>query len=137
MINSISNPCTILRDFNIDTLSTLRSASGIDFIDRFSYLGYDSLINVPTRKTSSTATCIDHIYVKFTANITSGILGMNVSDHDALFSSLVNQRPVSLLQKIKLRDHSNQSLNSFNEHLFESLESFNVFINFSIDDEFK
>ena len=137
MINSVSHPCIILGDFNINTLSTVRSAAGIDFTDRFSCLGYDSLIDIPTRKTSSTETCIDHIYVKSTTSIKSGVLGMNVSDHDAIFCSLINQRPVSHLKNIKFRDHSNQSLSSFKQHLSESLASFNVFNNFSIDDKFK
>ena len=68
LINSVSHPCKILGDFNIDTISTVRSAVGIDFTDRFSCLdNYDSLINILTRKNSSTATCIDHIYVKSTS----------------------------------------------------------------------
>ena len=54
MNNSIFNPYIILGDFNIDTISTVRSVAGIDLTGRFSCLGYDSLINNPTRKTSST-----------------------------------------------------------------------------------
>ena len=136
LINSISNPCIILGDFNIDTISNVRSANETDFLDRFSCLGYDSLINIPTRKTSSTATCIDHIYTKLTACIKSGVLGLNVSDHEAIFCSLKDNRPVSHLKTINFRDHSSHSLNSFKQHLSESLESFHAFNNFSIDDKF-
>ena len=69
--------------------------------------------------------------------IKSGVLGMNVSEHDAIFCSLINQRPVSHLKNIKFRDHSNQSLSSLKQHLFESLASSNVLNNFSIDEKFK
>ena len=69
LINSISNPCIILGDFNIDTISTVRRAAENDFTDRFPGLGYDSLINILTRETSSTATCTDHNYVKSTTSI--------------------------------------------------------------------
>ena len=87
LVNSVSNPCIILGDLNINTISPVKSADGIDFTDRFSCLGCDSLIKIPTRKISSTATCIDHIYVKFTTSIKSGVLGMNVSNHGAIFCS--------------------------------------------------
>ena len=83
MINSTSNPCIILGDLNVDTLSNVRSVNGIDFTDRFSCLDYDSPINIPTRKTSPTATCIDHIYIRITACIKSDVLSMNVCDHAA------------------------------------------------------
>ena len=73
LINSISNPCIILGDFDIGIILNARSANGIDFMDGFSCLDYDSLINFPTRTTSSTATCIDHICIKLTTCIKSGV----------------------------------------------------------------
>ena len=83
MINSMFNACIILGDFSVNTLSNVRSANGIDFTEIFSCLDYDSLDNIPTRRTSSTAICIDHIYMKFTACNKSGILDKNISDHVA------------------------------------------------------
>ena len=62
---------------------------------------------------------------------------MNVSDHDAILGNLINQGPVSHLKNIKFRDHTNQSVSSFKLHLSDSLESFNKFNNFSIDNKFK
>ena len=135
VINSISNPCIILDEFNIDTISNVRSANATVFMDRFSCLGYDLLINIPTRKTSSTATCNDHIYIDLTTCINSGVLGMNLSNHEAIFCSLKDDRLVSHLKSIKFRDHSSHSLNSFKQHLSVSLESFHAFYNFSIDNK--
>ena len=106
LINSVPNPCIILGDFFIDTIATIRSAAGIGFTDRTSCLGYDSLIKIPTRKTSSTATCIGHIYVKSTTSIRSGVLGMHVSKNGATFFSLIDQTPVNHLKNIKFRDQS-------------------------------
>ena len=65
--------CIVLGDFNIDIISNVRSAARIDFTDRFFCLGFDSLINILMRKTSSTATCIGYMYIKFTTNIKSGV----------------------------------------------------------------
>ena len=62
--------------------------------------GYDSLINIPKRKKISTATCIDHIYEKSTAGNLSVVLGMIVSEYDAIFCSLIDQRTVSHLKVI-------------------------------------
>ena len=136
LIILISNPCIVLGDFDIDTISNVRSENRIDFMDTFSCLGYDSLINIPTRKTTSTATCIDHIYIKLTTCIKSGVLGMNVSDHAAISCSLKDDRPVGHLKSIKIRDYSSHSLKSLKQHLSESLESFHAFNNFSIDKKF-
>ena len=41
-----------------------RFVAGIDLTHRFSCPGYDSLINITTRKTSSTATLIDYFLVE-------------------------------------------------------------------------
>ena len=63
----------------------------LELISRIDFLVSDickSLINIPIRKTSSPATCIDHIYIKFTACIKSGVLGTDLSDHEAIFCSL-------------------------------------------------
>ena len=80
----------VIGDFKADTKPNVRITASIDFNDRFSCLSCDSLINTPTRKTISAATCIDHIHVKSTTSNNSGVSGMNVSDHDAkLCSSLI------------------------------------------------
>ena len=102
-----------------------------EFTDRISCLGYDSLINIPTRKTSTTTTCINHIYVKSTTSTKSGVLGMNVSDHDAIFSSLIDQRPFRHLKNNKFKDYS------FKKQLSEFLGSFDVFDYFYIHGKFK
>ena len=127
MINSVSKPCIILVDFSIDTLATVKSTAGIDSTDRFSCVGYDSLIIISSRKTLSTATFIDYHYVKSITSINTGVLGMIVSDLDAIFYSLTDQRHVSHLRNIGFPGLSNQSLSSFKQHLSDFLESFNVF----------
>ena len=81
----------------------LEALLGLGFTDIFSCHGYDSLVNIPTRKTSSAGTCIDHIYAKLTISIKSGVLCMIVSDHDAIFCRLINQRPLCHLKNFKFR----------------------------------
>ena len=134
---SISNQCIFLCDFNVDTISYVRSVAGIAFTEIFSCLGNDSFIIIPTRKTSSLAICVDLIYIKLTSCIKSIALGMDVPHHETIFSCLKNDRPISHLKSIKFRDHSSHSVDSFQQHISESLESFNVFYSFEIDDKFE
>ena len=45
-----------------------------DFTDSFIASGFESLINIPTRKTDNSATCIDHIYKNFRVDCSSGVI---------------------------------------------------------------
>ena len=52
----------IMGDFNIDTLAPAFSNQVNQFLDEIKSLHLMPLINIPTRITESSATCIDHVY---------------------------------------------------------------------------
>ena len=51
---------------------------------------YTPLIDIPTRVTPTSATCLDHIYVNFAENFFTGVLQTNISDHYATFCCIPN-----------------------------------------------
>ena len=53
----------IMSDFNIDTLAFSFSNQVNQFIDEIKSLNFLPVINIPTRITESSATCIDHVYI--------------------------------------------------------------------------
>ena len=50
-------------EFNIDTLGLSFSNQVNQFLDEIKSLHFMPLINIPTRITESSATCIDHVYI--------------------------------------------------------------------------
>lgn len=76
----------IIGDINIDILEANMMSE--TYLNNLYSLGYTAAINKPTRVTSSTSTCIDHIFVK-NANkkmLFSGIIPTNITDH---FTTLI------------------------------------------------
>lgn len=96
--------CTTLfsGDLNIDTLD---EQNGGDFINLMYSCSFFPLINVPTRVTETTSTCIDNFwYNEFNMSI-SGVFPTSITDHYSIFTilrfSLCNA-PV----RVTFRDHS-------------------------------
>ena len=100
--------------------------------------GYVSLINLPTRRTSHSQSCLHHIYIKYELSCVSYVIKALISDHDAVFCSIPQNKPVTNTHKrIKIRDHSNSSINAFNSRVAEGLSLFHLYDDFSIDDKMK
>ena len=106
-------------DFNINLLNSSRVTT--DLINLFHGNNMLSLINKPTRLTTSTATIIDQIWSNDYSNlIQSGILCMSISDHFPVFSvfSLKNSNPNS--KKIithSFREYNNLNIDNFRNDL--------------------
>ena len=136
MLDIVTGHCIITGDFNVDICSNVFSSLATDFIDNFSCRGYVSLINIPTRRTDHSGTCLDHIYINSELSCVSGVIQTLISDHDAVFCSLPQSKPViNKLKRIKFRDNSISSLNAFKSKVSQDLSIFHVYDSFSIDDK--
>ena len=61
--NGRNKSMAILGDFNIDTLAPSFSNQVNQFLDEIKSLHCLPLINIPTRITETSATCIDRVYI--------------------------------------------------------------------------
>ena len=115
IINQYSNKSVfIVGDVNIDILDV---ASIAEFSNvRYSY-NFFPLINIPTRVTDNTASCLDHIWYNNFNSLISGSFLLDVCDHYPVFTTLnfnVSNDPI----KVHFRDH---------EHLNKLIVSMNAF----------
>ena len=76
----------ILGDMNIDLL---KINSSHPYSQALVSNGFHNLIGFPTRRTTSTETCIDHILTNINNSITAGVICNDISDHDMTFASLL------------------------------------------------
>ena len=138
MLQAVKGNAIITGDFNVNLCSNVFSSLSTEFIDRFACSGYVSLINLPTRRTNTSQTCLDHIYINSELSCVSGVIKALISDHDAVFCSVPQNKAVkNTLKRIKFRDHSNNSLNAFKSKVAEGLNLFHLYDEFSIDDKMK
>ena len=70
---------------NIDFLKHTCHSQTEDYLDMLHSNSFLPVIIKPTRITARTATPIDHIYTNSTADITSGIGLIEISDHLPIF----------------------------------------------------
>ena len=82
--------CLIFGDFNINLMNLNSVVSCHDFYDLFISGNYTPLIDMPTRVTPTSATCLDHIYVNIIENFFTGVLQTTISDHYATFCCIPN-----------------------------------------------
>ena len=140
MINVTNGRLTtfIMGDFNVDCLSETPCSTSLDFFDKFNSHSYFQLIDIPTRVTDVSSSCIDHIYVNSMSPIISGVIDVSVSDHFGIFCSVPNVMSNENFSKtIKFRDHSIQCIESFQENLMQELLNFYIYDDFGIDDRFE
>ena len=99
-------PCLILGDFNIDLLnSSCLSEAYLNMIDSF---GITSLINVPTRCTSTSSTAIDHCYTNLTSTPISPFrLLHSLSDHYPIGCCIDYKRRPSIYSQHPVRKTKN------------------------------
>ena len=125
----------IAGDFNINMLDTDPSNQILAFKESFSCNFYLPLINLPTRVTGNTDTCIDLIFTNSLHPIESGTLKTNISDHRAVFSTVpINDISINEKFEIKFRNHSDENISKFRNDLIKNLEHFPDYDRLPIDD---
>ena len=114
------------------------SSLSTEFLDRIVCSGYVSLMNLATRRTSHSQSCLNHIYINSELSCVSGVIKTLISDQDAIWFSVSQKKPVKkTLKCIKNRNYSNNSLNAFKSKVAEVLNLFYLYDEFSIDDKMK
>ena len=128
----------VLGDFNVDLLSDTPARDVLSFSDNFRSEHLQSLINRPTRITHHSETCLDHIYINSMQSLTSGVIELTVSDHNAIFCSIPFAHNVNReLKLVQFRDHSTHNIEVFKQEIICRLNSFHYYRNFSISDQFE
>ena len=128
----------IVGDFNVDLLKDEPSNSERNFKELFASLFYLPLINIPTRESIETNTCIDNIFSNKLDPTYSGTLSCNISDHHAIFSTIpINEYSGTEKIEFSFRCHSTQNIINFRQELENNLSFFTLYDDFSIDDKFK
>jgi len=86
------------------------------------------LIDIPTRRTAHTESCIDHIYVNTFVPCQSVVLEMLVSDHRAVLCSIPCVNGVgSSTGVVRYRDHSDINMAAFKSEVVEAIDNFHVY----------
>ena len=111
----------IAGDINIDVLR-INESSVLEYITALLAEKFLPLITLPTRITSHSATCIDHIFVRNSSipaysKIISGILYCDISDHLPCFTSINLIRTQSSTNRPKVRIFSEKNCNDFKTRL--------------------
>ena len=99
----------ILGDFNINILNYLNNNLTNHFLTGIADLNLKSCINIPTRLTHLSKTCIDNILTDDTNNFTSHVLPSSISDHFLIIkasASHVNMSKPNTYYK-RVFDHEN------------------------------
>ena len=123
-------------DFNINLIDPTPSNAVTAFKELMQSEFYFPLIDVPTRVSDSSSTCIDQIFTNSLQPIISGTLNCNITDHRAIFSSIPLVVPgISDTIKIEFRVHSPENINSLCNELNNELSSFDSYEDFSINDK--
>ena len=123
-------------DFNINMADPNPSNSLLAFKEITQSEFLFPLINVPTRVTDTSSTCIDLIFTNSLQPIISGTLNCNITDHRAVFSTIpVEHTRLDDLIEIEFRDHSLENINSLLIDLNKDLSTFNLFEDCSINDK--
>ena len=125
----------IMGDFNIDTLVVSFSNLVNQFLDEIKSLHFLPLINIPTRITKTSATCIDHVYINQLTPCKYGVLNVPIAHHLPIFCSIPCQSSLNGNKiHIKFRNTSDDCLSKFKSDVEKGLCHFHFYDNLSIDD---
>ena len=118
----------IVGDFNIDLLQFQNHEQTNDFLEASFSFGLLPVITKPTRITPTSATLIDHIWVKNKSELhIAGIILCHISDHYPTFYIHKTREEKQPLKPFKTRKINKDSQNSFKKLLeaakFESVLS--------------
>ena len=128
----------VMGDFNVDTLCETPSLDVQTFNDNFKAEHLQSLINLPTRITHHSETCIDHIYINTIQSCSSGVIELAVSDHNAVFCSVpLTTSNSDNWKSIKFREHTTVNIQNYKDELKNELNNFHNLEILSISDQFE
>ena len=124
ILNKNKTNYVIVGDINLDTEKYNLTSNASNYLNNLCSFGCNMFINKPTRVTSKTATCIDHVYANLSAtNIENHIILSDVSDHYATLtkvSGLVREHKHEIIYRRKSHLNENEWKN-FNEELKSTL----------------
>ena len=99
---------------------------------------YTPLLDIPTSVTLTSATCLDHIYVKFIENFFTGALQTSISDHYATFCCIPNWiGRIINVSKYSFRNHSEENIQALRNELSNLLNIIDIFDEVNINEKFK
>ena len=82
MLNSKKEKYVLVGDFNLDLMKYNLAGPHTDFLNALNSVGCNTFIDKPTRVTSSTASCIDHVHSNLdTGSLENHVVLADVSDH--------------------------------------------------------
>ena len=84
-LSTLKNDCIIFGDFNVDTL--VDDSENKQYLNLLRAYGFSVQNNEPTRVTSTTATCIDHVSAKSFLKIKT--MKLTISDHYGLEAEIL------------------------------------------------
>ena len=127
----------IMGGFNIDNLALSFLNQVNQFLDEIKSLYFLPLVNIPTRISETSATCIDHVYINQLTPCKYGILNVPIADHLPIFCSIPFQSFLDEKKiQIKFRNTgSNDCLSKFKIDVEKGLRHFHVYDNLSNDDK--
>ena len=130
----------ILGDMNIDLLKTNSDVETANYLDMFLTNSFLPKITVPTRVTHSSATLIDHLFLKISdKNVLSGTIVNDITDHYINFLC-IDIKKSQTPQILNFRNQSQSAMNNFVSALeqqdwsavlsnLDANQSYNLFIN--------
>lgn len=96
-------------DLNIDLINP--TPAGLDYITRYHCNSYMPLVNIATRITDTSATCIDHFWTNILIDIVPAVINVNITDHFPIMIILKCSKRKELIEKM-YRDHRECNLSS-------------------------
>ena len=102
----------ILGDVNIDCLDK-KDDSSKKLLETMTQLGFINMIKTPTRFSDSKNSCIDHLYTNSDVIFKSGVLNVNISDHEMIYTIRKKVK-----QKSDKSEFSGRSYRNYNSAVF-------------------
>jgi hypothetical protein len=124
--DSVSSARTIIvGDFNIDLTNNNLSNGDSFFLNEMYSLHFLPKIVLPTRVTTNSSTCIDHIWTNSPIPFKSGIVEVEITDHYPVFSAIPNVFLVNDLITVKFRCIKPQNIANFKDAVTDMITRFN------------
>jgi len=114
----------LVGDLNVDLLDPTVTEN--EFINVCVANSFLPLITGPTRLSRDSASCIDHIWYNQIDDAVSGILKLDISDHFAVFTSIILQIPNSEFILKRFRDHSENCVQLLRTRVSAFVADFNM-----------
>ena len=128
--SSSNNTFVLMGDYNIDISKQNIDNKIQNYVNEIYSSGCFSLINEPTRITSTSATTLNHIYSNSLRKISvSGILISDVSDHSPTFCIMKSNIHRSFTPGTMIRDRKKFNVEAFSEDVNNKVEYLSLSLN--------